>query len=292
MKAGLVLIVLGIVIQAVSIIFTRAQPDEGLILLDAICPSDDPCLVEEFALSRFRQDEGLVTFDYWPGQVPCDTRTDPPFPCPAGGNTFNVPDASIQQGIAEWSTAPSPVDTAYNRLQSPPAGSACGGVFSGLDTLLRETDGRNTVMWAPLNGSVIGIACWWSGTNECDIILDNTWEGMASAENARTVLLHESGHCMGLSHSSVEGAVMEAVFDGPQHLAPDDIAGYCALYGCSSPPPATATPTSSSTPTSTPTRTPTATQTPTKTPVLYHCLERVWTTPVACARIPGVASDK
>lgn len=246
-----------------------------------ICPDDD---VEEYVLTGFVQNENPVVFEYWPGQVPCNTNTNPPFPCPAGGNSFNVPDSVIEQGIEEWSNAPSPVDTVHTKLSAMPASSSCGGVFTGLDTLQRANDGRNTVMWAPLNGTVIGIACWWIGTNECDIILDNTWTGAAISENVRTVLLHESGHCMGLSHTTVAGSVMVATFGGPRHLGPDDIAGYCAMYGCSAQTPATAT--STSTPTVMP-----PTPTPTATPVVYRCGQRIYPTQPICKRIPYVGRD-
>jgi hypothetical protein len=245
--------------------------------------------VAAYVLSGFKQSEALILIEYWPGQVPCDTNTDPPFPCPAGGNAAGVPDSAIQQGVEEWSVAPSLVDTTYAKLGVAPAGSVCGGAFAGLDTLKRATDGRNTIMWAPLGGSAIGIACWNFGTNECDIILDNTWPGMADPEAARTVLLHEAGHCIGLAHSLVAGSVMLATYGGPRHLHADDVAGYCAIYGCNGPPPPSGTPTGAS-PTASPTLTPSPTASPTPTPL--RCAKRLWLTPQAfCARAGAIARD-
>lgn len=278
-----ILFLLGTVILALGAPGARTEATAPGI--DVYCPTGESCPesgVEPFVLIGLKHSENPVRFEYWPGQVPCDTNTDPPFPCPAGGSP-GVPDSAIEQGITEWSAVPSAVDTTYHRLTASPGDSVCGGVFGGLDTLRRGTDGRNSVMWAPLEGSVIGLACWWSGTNECDIILDNTWSGAIDPENVRTVLLHESGHCMGLSHTTVAGAVMRASFSGPQHLHPDDIAGYCAVYGCtvSSPPP---TATSTATATSTPTLTP--------GPAPAMCGKRAWPAAIpVCRFVPGVARD-
>lgn len=280
----LALAFLGVALIALTDAQSPAAASE--LVVEVICPSDEPCDVAAYSLSGFVQTENPVVFEYWPGQVPCDMNTNPPFPCPAGGNTRNVPDAAIEAGIEEWATVPSPVDTLYVKLPAPPLSSRCGGVFNGLDTLQQGTDGRNTVMWAPLNGSVIGIACWWTGTNEVDIILDNTWPGMDNAESARTVLLHEVGHGMGLNHSEVPGAVMAAIFAGPTHLQADDVAGYCAVYGCS------AIPTASHTPTATATRTASPTPSPTPTPpAAFRCGERIYPGPVVCKRVPRVARD-
>lgn len=252
--------------------------------LDVYCPTAELCEQSaEYALTGFEQSESNVIFEYWMGQVPCDQAgTD--FPCPAGGNTALVPTMAIAQGVAEWDDVAG-IEVTFSTLASPPDGSACGGTFSGLDTLKRSTDGRNTIMFAPLNGAGIGLACWWFGTNECDIILDNTWPGMSAAEAARTVVLHEAGHCFGLAHSDVSAAAMYSTYIGPKNLHADDIAGLRAIYGETS-----ATPTII-VPTSTPTPIPPS-PTPLPVPTL-KCGERVWTSPeVYCSHIPGVAADR
>ena len=47
-----------------------------------------------------------------------------------------------------------------------------------------------------------------------------------------TVALHEAGHALGLGHSNVAGAVMEAFYGGPVNgLHADDIAGIQSIYG-------------------------------------------------------------
>lgn len=256
----------------------QAEPAAGGPYIDVYCPAGEPCpggtAVEPFETTGFRQNELVAAYGYWPGQVPCD-QNGTTFPCPAGGAPAAIPESAIAAGVEEWSTVPSAHDAAYALLPAAPSGSVCGGTVGGLDTLQRNTDGQNTVMWAPLEGSVIGLACWWSGTNECDIILDNTWAGAGSPENVRTVLLHEVGHCQGLGHSSVPGAVMLPTFTGPQGLHPDDVAGYCAVYGCGQPP------------TVTPTAVPTATPLPAP-----RCGLRAWPGGLGgCQLLPGIARD-
>lgn len=47
-----------------------------------------------------------------------------------------------------------------------------------------------------------------------------------------TVALHEIGHSLGLNHTNVTGAVMEAFYNGShRNLEPDDIAGIQSIYG-------------------------------------------------------------
>jgi hypothetical protein len=47
-----------------------------------------------------------------------------------------------------------------------------------------------------------------------------------------TIAAHEFGHSLGLDHTTVDGALMEAVYSGPhRHLAQDDISGIQSIYG-------------------------------------------------------------
>jgi hypothetical protein len=47
-----------------------------------------------------------------------------------------------------------------------------------------------------------------------------------------TIALHELGHTLGLSHSNVQGSVMEAIYAGSRRsLSEDDIAGITSIYG-------------------------------------------------------------
>jgi len=99
----------------------------------------------------------------------------------------------------------------------------------------RQTfDGYNDVAWLALKGkNVLGVA--WSGTSidEVDIALNTkfTWNTIGDDFDVETVYLHENGHALGLGHSEVIGAVMEAEYAGPRRvLNQDDIDGISFLY--------------------------------------------------------------
>jgi hypothetical protein len=54
----------------------------------------------------------------------------------------------------------------------------------------------------------------------------------ASQIDLTTVALHEFGHALGLAHSPVAGAVMQAFYGGPRRvLSADDINGITSIYG-------------------------------------------------------------
>jgi len=61
------------------------------------------------------------------------------------------------------------------------------------------------------------------------------WNTNGDDFDVETVYLHENGHALGLGHSEVVGAVMEAVYDGKRRmLHQDDIDGISFLYSTSS----------------------------------------------------------
>ena len=78
-----------------------------------------------------------------------------------------------------------------------------------------------------------------SGALAGDIHFDDfeDWTNITRANDLppidlQTVALHEIGHSLGLNHTGVAGAVMEAFYNGSRRaLAADDIAGIRSIYG-------------------------------------------------------------
>lgn len=116
-----------------------------------------------------------------------------------------------------------------------------------------------------------------STMTEADIVVNTgqPWDSyrgpLRSAFDIQRVVLHETGHLLGMAHSSVSTAIMNAYINNSYTLQPDDIAGIQALYGASSGSPTptptpTPFPTATPTPTPFPTPTPTPSSTPTPTP--------------------------
>ncbi len=96
-------------------------------------------------------------------------------------------------------------------------------------------DGKNDVGWVELEPSTtLGVAWYGTSIDEVDIALDigHPWftDGTVFFD-VETVLLHENGHGLGLSHSNVFGSIMNASYDVIQRtLGIDDINGITALY--------------------------------------------------------------
>lgn len=227
----------------------QAEPAAGGPYIDVYCPAGEPCpeSPSPFTLTGFERSANPTHYLYYP----------------SGGPALDQ--ATVDRGVLEWNDVPSSQKVTVGSALGSPSSSLCQG---------GGPNGVNSVSWAPIDGTTIGLACW-SGVDECDILLDSSWAGALSAENVRTVLLHEVGHCQGLGHSSVPGAVMRPSFTGPQGLHPDDVAGYCAVYGCGQPP------------TVTPTAVPTATPLPAP-----RCGLRAWPGGLGgCQLLPGIARD-
>lgn len=122
------------------------------------------------------------------------------------------------------------------------------------------TDGKNTIAWGARDSGVLATACWYTGAEECDILVSPAFDW--TSIDLQTVLLHETGHCLGLGHSADTSALMYPSYHGEMRMpGADDIAGLCAIYGCTLPVP-TPSPTNTPSPTGTPRVTPTPTGPP------------------------------
>ncbi len=147
-------------------------------------------------------------------------------------------EVALKNTHTTWSTV-NKSDFAFNKL----------GLTDRCPSIVREcpgkqfSDGNNDVAWLPLKSkNTLGITWFNTKTVEADMALNTkfTWNTDGSDFDVETVFLHENGHVIGLGHSDVTGAVMEAVYAGiRQSLHQDDECGIKELYGtpCSSPPP-------------------------------------------------------
>jgi len=98
---------------------------------------------------------------------------------------------------------------------------------------------------------------------------DESWS-VGTNTDLFSVALHETGHALGLGHTSDPGAVMYPYYQMQTGLTSDDIAGIQALYGPAVAPPAappTTTPVQPPAPTPVPAPTPTPVPAPAPTPV-------------------------
>lgn len=214
------------------------------IRVESYCPAGECPFDDDYSLTGFRQTEPLVTFVYYSQGAPYGSQV-----------------AAVGAGVEEWGAATNSVtNTVMAQAAGAPVTHLCGGDYGA--PMARGLNGQNDIIWAPLAGGAIGRACW-SGADEADVVLDSGWAGFANVGATRTVVLHEVGHAVGLSHTNVLGAVMYPSYSSPLPLHPDDLAGFCAVYGCG----VVDTPTPTATPTAT---SPTPTATPTPTVVIYR----------------------
>jgi len=108
-------------------------------------------------------------------------------------------------------------------------------------------DGKNDVGWVSIReNGVLGVIWYGISIDEFDIALDNgsEWNWYFDADptliapheiDAETVWLHEFGHGLGLGHSPVNEAVMNAYYSEPRRdLHDDDDDGITFLYPVSS----------------------------------------------------------
>jgi hypothetical protein len=181
-----------------------------------------------------------------------------------------------------WSDAELPVRVAYNPSGAPPLigpdaviaalqtwssvpssrfAYSYGG-FTDRQASLRDSgpDGHNVIAWESLDCStacVLGVTTR-EASHESDLILNSNpgarlGNGTGDTADARSVILHETGHMAGLEHScpALFGTCTEAELNAVMYyqyrgtkrkLAADDLAGISALYPVRVAPPPTAPP--------------------------------------------------
>lgn len=183
---------------------------------------------------------------------------------------------TLSDGNTSWNAAVAPALDSWNavvgRMQFAKVMNSTAAVSSG--------DHVNSMAFSSTNfghsfgSSTLAVTTYWfsgSTMSEADILFNSnqSWDSyrgpLRSAVDIQRVALHESGHALGMDHSTLSNAIMYAYVNNSYVLTTDDIAGAQAMYGASTGTP-TPTPTVTPTPTATPIATPTATPTPTVTP--------------------------
>jgi len=220
---------------------------------------------------------GIGVFE--PSKADAYTLEGPKWP---NGSTVNMQlslgnaGRTLSDGNTSWNSAVAPALDAWNgviggmqfgKVMDSTVSLARGDRFNSMafsSTVFGQTFGSNTlaVTYYSYSGSTF---------LEADILFNTaiSWDSyrgsLGSSQDIQRVALHESGHALGLDHSSTGSPppIMNAYVTNTYTLQPDDIAGAQSLYGAAT---STPTPTPTVTPSATPTPTPTATPTPTVTP--------------------------
>jgi hypothetical protein len=174
--------------------------------------------------------------------------------------SVNTGQAALEATHATWSTVPTSaaeIDFGDITGRCPSLVQECPG--------RQRFDGNNDVGWRRLSGCcTLGVTWFGTTIDEADMALNTnfSWadDGVSNFD-VETVYLHENGHVLGLGHSPVAGAVMEATYAGVRDtLHQDDEDGITFLYPSGSTtttivPPPTTTSTTVTTTTSTTTTT-------------------------------------
>jgi hypothetical protein len=129
----------------------------------------------------------------------------------------------------------------WNGVAASAAEILTGGITNRCPSLVQECpgrqrfDGNNDVAWVRIGGCcTLGVTWFGTTVDEADMALNTSFswaDDGVSHFDVETVFLHENGHVLGLGHSPVAGAVMEATYAGVRDtLHPDDEAGIIFLY--------------------------------------------------------------
>jgi hypothetical protein len=148
--------------------------------------------------------------------------------------------AALHGAQATWSS----VDGAAFRFVDEGLTTRCPSLWCGGDA-----DGHNDVAWGALpcgtTSCILGATTFFGTPSrrgldiaESDVLLSHdisglgkTWHTDGGHVDIETVMLHENGHVLGLSHASDPGAVMyRAVLEVRRELSNADVAGLTWLY--------------------------------------------------------------
>jgi hypothetical protein len=140
----------------------------------------------------------------------------------------------------EAATSFSNAQNTWNNVGESKFTFSYAGTTSRCPSLVQECagpqafDGFNDVGWAAISGCcTLGVTWYSTSVDEADTVLNTRfqWTTGGTGFDLQTVLLHEIGHTLGLDHTSVTGAVMEATYAGVrQALHQDDQRGVTYLY--------------------------------------------------------------
>jgi hypothetical protein len=185
---------------------------------------------------------------------------------------------TLSDGNTSWNSAVSPALDMWNQVM----GSIQLGRVMNSTAPIVSGDHVNSMSFGSTffghsfgSGTLAVTYYSYSGSTmtEADIVFNaaQSWDSyrgnLRSAFDIQRVALHESGHLLGMAHSTISTAIMNAFINNSDSLQADDIAGIQALYGApSGSPTPTPTPTPSATPTPAPSATPTPGATPTPSP--------------------------
>jgi predicted Zn-dependent protease len=183
---------------------------------------------------------------------------------------------TLSDGNTSWNNAVSPALDMWNQvmgnLQLRRALNSTAPIVLG--DRLNSMSFDSTYFGHSFGSNTLAVTYYsYSGSTmiEADIVFNTAWSwdsyrgSLRSAPDIQRVALHELGHVLGMAHSSLSNAIMNAYINNSYLLTADDIAGIQSLYGASSGSP-TPTPTPTPVPTPTPTATPTPTPSATPTP--------------------------
>lgn len=131
--------------------------------------------------------------------------------------------------------------TTWNNVTTSKFMFSGGGSTSRCPSLVKECpgaqafDGNNDVGWVPITGCcTLGVTWYSTSIDEADMALNTRFQwtaGGGSGYDLETVFLHENGHALGLGHTPVSGAVMQATYAGVRRsLQTDDRRGVTFLY--------------------------------------------------------------